>query len=83
MSFVETCRKHGQYHADYICGDCVADSLARIEELEAEVAKLKKLAVAAPRMQEALTLMMAIYPQQMRGSIVEDILNELDKGDAK
>ena len=22
MSYVEHCDKHGQYHADYICGDC-------------------------------------------------------------
>lgn len=34
MSYVEHCEKHGQYHADYICFDCV-------EDLKEENAKLR------------------------------------------
>lgn len=33
MSYVETCDKHGQYHADYICGDCVEDLTKERDEL--------------------------------------------------
>jgi hypothetical protein len=36
MSYVEHCSKHGQYHADYICGDCV-------EEMREENVKLRAI----------------------------------------
>lgn len=35
MSYVETCSKHGQYHADYICGGCY-------QEYESETKHLKE-----------------------------------------
>jgi hypothetical protein len=40
MSYVEECAKHGQYHADYICGDCVEDLRAENARLGAALQRI-------------------------------------------
>lgn len=40
MSYVENCDKHGQYHADYICGDCFEENKIRVETLQSALSGL-------------------------------------------
>jgi hypothetical protein len=39
MGYVEHCNKHGQYHADYICGDCVEELNKELNELRITLEK--------------------------------------------
>jgi hypothetical protein len=42
MSYVETCKTHGQYHGDY-CGECVERAFERATGLEAELKRAEDI----------------------------------------
>lgn len=82
MSYVENCNKHGQYHADYICGDCVEDLQKELSTLRTALDVAKNQ--IEKRSDEALykAFAYALGVEDARGwTIGNNIIDFLNKGD--